>query len=93
MTEDAWRIEGGIPLNGVVRPSGSKNASLPLLAATLLVDGETREAVIEGFTIQNGNAVQSNGGGIDIGLSTSPTIRNCVFRDNRASALGGGRRR
>jgi hypothetical protein len=54
------------------------------------VDGETRAAVVEGFTIQNGNAAQSNGGGIDIGLSTSPTIRNCVFRDNMASALGGG---
>jgi hypothetical protein len=54
------------------------------------VDGETRAAVVEGFTIQNGNAAQSNGGGIDIGLSTSPTIRNCVFRDNTACALGGG---
>jgi hypothetical protein len=55
-----------------------------------LVDGETRAAVIEGFTIQNGNAVNSNGGGIDIGLSTNPTIRNCVFRNNTAAALGGG---
>jgi hypothetical protein len=54
------------------------------------VDGETRAAVVEGFTIQHGNAVNSNGGGIDIGLSTHPTIRNCVFRDNWASALGGG---
>jgi hypothetical protein len=55
-----------------------------------LVDGETRAAVIEGFTIRNGNVANSNGGAIDIGLSTNPTIRNCVFRDNTASALGGG---
>jgi hypothetical protein len=55
-----------------------------------LVDGETRAAVIEGFTIMNGNAAGSNGGGIDIGLSTNPTIRNCVFRNNTSSALGGG---
>ncbi|MHC4220304.1 MAG: right-handed parallel beta-helix repeat-containing protein [Planctomycetota bacterium] len=58
--------------------------------AFMLVDGETRAAVIEGFTIRNGNVENSNGGGIDIGLSTSPTIRNCVFRNNTASALGGG---
>jgi len=33
-------IEGGVPLRGTVRVSGSKNGSLPLLAASLLVDGE-----------------------------------------------------
>jgi len=31
-------IEGGIPLNGVITPSGNKNAALPILAATLLTD-------------------------------------------------------
>jgi len=41
MSQDAWRIEGGVPLKGSVRPSGSKNGALPLLAATLLLDGET----------------------------------------------------
>ncbi|MGD9494769.1 MAG: UDP-N-acetylglucosamine 1-carboxyvinyltransferase [Armatimonadota bacterium] len=35
------RIEGGVPLVGTVHVSGSKNGSLPLLAAALLVDGET----------------------------------------------------
>ena len=34
-------IEGGYQLNGTVRVSGSKNAALPLLAATILLDGET----------------------------------------------------
>ena len=29
-------IHGGIPLNGVLKPSGNKNAALPLLAACLL---------------------------------------------------------
>ncbi len=33
-------IHGGEPLRGTVRVSGSKNGSLPLLAASLLVDGE-----------------------------------------------------
>ncbi|NLF00060.1 MAG: UDP-N-acetylglucosamine 1-carboxyvinyltransferase [Anaerolineales bacterium] len=42
----AWRwdlaerllIEGGYPLSGTIRPSGNKNAALPLLAACLLTD-------------------------------------------------------
>jgi UDP-N-acetylglucosamine 1-carboxyvinyltransferase len=36
---DRIRIRGGRDLNGTVAISGSKNSSLPLLAATLLVDG------------------------------------------------------
>jgi UDP-N-acetylglucosamine 1-carboxyvinyltransferase len=33
-------IEGGRPLKGTVKVSGSKNAALPILAATLLADGK-----------------------------------------------------
>ncbi|MDR1611660.1 MAG: UDP-N-acetylglucosamine 1-carboxyvinyltransferase, partial [Planctomycetota bacterium] len=36
MTE--FLIEGGHPLNGVIRASGNKNAALPILCASLLVD-------------------------------------------------------
>jgi UDP-N-acetylglucosamine 1-carboxyvinyltransferase len=36
---DRLQIQGGIPLAGEVRISGAKNAALPILAATLLVDG------------------------------------------------------
>jgi len=35
-------IEGGARLSGTVRTSGSKNASIPILAATLLADGPCR---------------------------------------------------
>ncbi len=35
---DKLRIEGGIPLEGEVRISGAKNATLPILAASLLTD-------------------------------------------------------
>lgn len=35
---DAFRIIGGCRLSGTVRASGSKNASLPLIAAALLTD-------------------------------------------------------
>lgn len=35
---DKLIITGGVPLNGVVRISGAKNAVLPILASTLLID-------------------------------------------------------
>ena len=39
---DCFRIEGGRALQGTVRAAGSKNAALPLLAATLLPEGISR---------------------------------------------------
>lgn len=36
--KEVLRIEGGHPLKGTIRVSGSKNATLPLLAATLLTE-------------------------------------------------------
>jgi UDP-N-acetylglucosamine 1-carboxyvinyltransferase len=33
-----FTIEGGCPIQGTVKPSGNKNAALPLLAASLLTD-------------------------------------------------------
>ncbi len=39
---DCFRIQGGRPLAGTVTASGSKNAALPLLAASLLLEGPTR---------------------------------------------------
>lgn len=41
MLVGAYEIEGGTPLRGRVRISGSKNASLPIMAAALLGDGPT----------------------------------------------------
>ena len=35
-------IEGGTPLKGEIRTSGSKNAALPIIAGCLLVNGEVR---------------------------------------------------
>ncbi|MBD3278145.1 MAG: UDP-N-acetylglucosamine 1-carboxyvinyltransferase [Candidatus Aegiribacteria sp.] len=35
---DSYVVEGGFPLSGVLKPSGSKNAALPILSATLLTD-------------------------------------------------------
>jgi UDP-N-acetylglucosamine 1-carboxyvinyltransferase len=38
---DAFKIKGGNPLKGVVHVSGSKNAALPVLAASLLAPGKS----------------------------------------------------
>src|SRR5262249_44343162 len=38
---DALRIRGGAPLHGTLEVSGSKNASLPIIVAALLAEGES----------------------------------------------------
>jgi len=35
---ESFLIKGGVPLHGTVEISGSKNAALPIMAATLLTD-------------------------------------------------------
>ena len=35
---ETFRIEGGHPIGGTARPSGNKNAALPLICASLLTD-------------------------------------------------------
>jgi hypothetical protein len=49
---------------------------------------ETADAVLEGFTIRNGN-VAAWGGAI-LCESASPTILNCVLANNRSTDAGGG---
>lgn len=51
------------------------------------VTGETAAAVLDGFTIKNGQA--NKGAGIQID-SASPTIRYCVITNCQANAIGGG---
>ncbi|OGJ79666.1 hypothetical protein A2412_00750 [Candidatus Peribacteria bacterium RIFOXYC1_FULL_58_8] len=36
-----YRVRGGNPLRGDITISGSKNAALPLIAASVLASGET----------------------------------------------------
>lgn len=38
---DTFTIEGGRPLSGTLRIHGAKNAALPILAATMLVEGQS----------------------------------------------------
>ena len=50
MSMDAFRIVGGRPLHGTVRINGSKNASLPLMAATLLTTDKIELVDVPGLS-------------------------------------------
>ena len=52
------------------------------------ISGETNGAILDGFTIKNGEA--TNGGGINCNNNSSPIIRNCIILENVASDYGGG---
>jgi len=53
--------------------------------------GETNNAIVEGFTIQNGSIVEGyHGGGVYCKDSSSPTFTNCTISGNSAGSLGGG---
>ncbi len=47
-------------------------------------NGETNESVLDGFTITNGSHQSS--GAITL-ISASPTIKNCVVKDNLTSGI------
>jgi predicted outer membrane repeat protein len=56
----------------------------------ILENGEGPMAIIDGFTIRNGvTPEQGGGGGGVVCIGSSPTIRNCIFRDNQAGWSGG----
>jgi hypothetical protein len=50
-------------------------------------NGVTNNAVLDGFTIQDG-ATTGNGAGIS-NVNTHPVIINCIFKNNTAQGLGG----
>ena len=54
-------------------------------AVVRLWGGESSNAVLRGFTIQNGNYVLGSG----IVSNSAATIENCIIRDNQASYGGG----
>ena len=51
--------------------------------------GTSATAVINGFTITGGNAVNTSGGGM-LNNPGSPTVVNCLFQGNSTTAYGGG---
>lgn len=51
-------------------------------------NGLTTAAVLDGFTVFNGFTMDNGGGMLNHGAS--PTIRNCIFKENNAIRKGGG---
>ncbi|RKY15497.1 MAG: hypothetical protein DRP63_06830, partial [Planctomycetota bacterium] len=45
---------------------------------------ETKDSVIDNFVIQNGKVVDTGGGAILCENNSSPTITNCIFKNNEA---------
>jgi len=67
-------------------------------SAVIFMNNETRDAVLNGFTIEHGigerlhlpNYPQWREGGGIIISNANPTILNCIIQDNFASSQGGG---
>jgi parallel beta-helix repeat protein len=57
-------------------------------AAVKCINGEDSGAVLRGFSVTNGFAM--NGGGIYISGASSPTIIDCIVFNNQAQKEGGG---
>jgi len=76
---DKLLITGGAPLSGEVRVSGAKNAALPILAGTLLADGEV--------TLSNVPHLRDITTTMDLlgrmGVRFTTTDRMCVVADAR----------
>ncbi|MDE2028308.1 MAG: UDP-N-acetylglucosamine 1-carboxyvinyltransferase [Candidatus Omnitrophica bacterium] len=72
-------IEGGKPLKGEIKTSGSKNATLPILAATLLTDGtcEIRNVPKLRDTLTMCKLLRSLGKTVEIS-SSKVTVSGCT---------------
>ena len=75
-------IEGGVPLNGEVTPSGNKNAALPLLAACLLTDGLKPIAT---FRLENSEEMA-----LAKDLLSPEGIKRLMGRDGQRCSMGVG---
>lgn len=75
---------------------GSKPVNSDTASCVLIISGETRQAVLEGFTLMDGKGtawedehgagIYTEGGGILIAMS-SPTIRNNIIKNNRCAKV------
>ena len=94
---DIFRIEGGVKLKGTVRLSGSKNATLPIMAAAILAPGTSvikgapdlsDIAVLMKLLSKLGATVERNAGGdlqIDTTVINNPVGEYNIVRKMRAS--------
>jgi len=96
----AWTAQGA-PAGSMLRLSPGVSLRGEAGAAATILDAESRgrllscpavgdQVVIEDLTFQNGEApaADSDGGAIDFGGASIPTLRRCVFRRNIATRGG-----
>ncbi len=99
-------LYGGYAGNTAIDPSARDSSQFPtILSGDIGIPGDNSDntyhvvtasgvnssAVLDGFTIEDGNATDSSGGGIMI-TNASPTIRNCTFIGNHAESISRGTR-
>jgi len=82
MSGQRLEIEGGHPISGKIRPSGNKNAALPLIAACLLTEDEV--------VLHNVPRIRDVGALLELiaGLGVTVTHRDSSTVVLKASALG-----
>src|SRR5258706_698907 len=98
----SFRVTGGRPLSGTIRPAGNKNAALPILAATLLADGPCRidnvprirdVETLRAWLQQVGASVKwhgTNTGEIDTSRAEPKPLDPALCKEIRASILLAG---
>lgn len=72
---DCLRITGGVPLDGVVPVSGSKNAALPIMAASILADGPVLLAGVPDLVDVNTLALLLGYLGVDVKRDSAGNVR------------------
>ncbi|MCP3871624.1 MAG: hypothetical protein GY699_00495 [Desulfobacteraceae bacterium] len=91
--EDRDWINNETVFSGEIGTPGDSDNSYHVFNNTNLTDLDNT-AILDGFTIQNGNAngphpYPQNGGGM-YNYYSSPTLNNCIFINNSAYYYGGG---
>ena len=89
--DDGWVINPGgkqLTIQSTAGPESTVLDGEGMWQILVCTAGESAETVIEGFTMTNGYAT-SSGGAIYCRYS-SPTVRNCIIRQNESAGDGGG---
>ncbi|MFM1920923.1 MAG: hypothetical protein RLZZ303_2557 [Candidatus Hydrogenedentota bacterium] len=87
-------VYGGFAGTETTRTRRNPASNPTIIDGSAAADGNSAPAVVigandtvlDGFTIQGGRG--SAGAGM-LNVGTSPVVRNCIFRDNRATQFGG----
>ncbi len=85
---DVFRITGGSPLSGTVAASGSKNAALPIMAASLLTDGPIALAGVPNLSDVNTLSLLLGHLGVETKRDKSGILRLATV-DHRPTAAAG----